>query len=164
MSWIYDACNIIQHDRSGSRSVKTWGGISLQGCTALLVQARGNLTAVRYRVRSSDPSEPYDAPVDPGLLLMQNNDRPHALKSAGRFWMMKTLMLLIDLSVMCLNSNEHLWCFYPCLAVDPSMTCAHTLMDLVLACSDKFPLYLDDPFFEFPLIFWVWFQIQTLIG
>lgn len=43
------ACNILQHDRFGSGSVMVWGGISLAGCTALHVLARGSLTAIRYR-------------------------------------------------------------------------------------------------------------------
>uniref|UniRef100_A0AAR2IPX8 Transposase Tc1-like domain-containing protein n=1 Tax=Pygocentrus nattereri TaxID=42514 RepID=A0AAR2IPX8_PYGNA len=43
------ACNILQHDRSGSGSVMVWGGISLEGRTALHVLTRGSLTAIRYR-------------------------------------------------------------------------------------------------------------------
>ena len=43
------ACNILQHDRFGSGSVMVWGGISLEGRTALHVLARGSLTAIRYR-------------------------------------------------------------------------------------------------------------------
>ncbi|KAL7861832.1 hypothetical protein SRHO_G00132730 [Serrasalmus rhombeus] len=43
------ACKILQHDQFGSGSVMVWGGISLEGCTALHVLARGSLTAIRYR-------------------------------------------------------------------------------------------------------------------
>uniref|UniRef100_A0AAZ3P3E4 Insertion element IS150 protein InsJ-like helix-turn-helix domain-containing protein n=1 Tax=Oncorhynchus tshawytscha TaxID=74940 RepID=A0AAZ3P3E4_ONCTS len=43
------ACNILQHDRFAGGSVMVWGGISLGGCTALHVLARGSLTAIRYR-------------------------------------------------------------------------------------------------------------------
>ncbi|KAL0146513.1 hypothetical protein M9458_058144 [Cirrhinus mrigala] len=41
------ACSILQHDRFGSGSVMVWGGISLEGRTALHVLARGSLTAIR---------------------------------------------------------------------------------------------------------------------
>ena len=44
----YAACNIIQHDRLGSGSVRVWGGISLEGGTDLSVIANGTLTAVRW--------------------------------------------------------------------------------------------------------------------
>ncbi|KAI4873954.1 hypothetical protein NFI96_033729, partial [Prochilodus magdalenae] len=43
------ACNILQHDQFGHGSVMVWGGISLEGRTALYVLARGSLTAIRYR-------------------------------------------------------------------------------------------------------------------
>ncbi|KAL0202719.1 hypothetical protein M9458_000737, partial [Cirrhinus mrigala] len=65
------ACNILQHDRFGSGSVMVWGGISLEGRTALHVLARGSLTAIRPLVR------PYAGAVGPGFLLMQDNARPH---------------------------------------------------------------------------------------
>ncbi|KAL0203338.1 hypothetical protein M9458_001356, partial [Cirrhinus mrigala] len=58
------ACNILQHDRFGSGSVMVWGGISLEGRTALHVLARGSLTAIRPLVR------PYAGAVGPGFLLM----------------------------------------------------------------------------------------------
>nr|KAG8540314.1 hypothetical protein GDO81_019498 [Engystomops pustulosus] len=43
------ACNILQHGRLVSGSVIVWGGISLEGHTALHVLARGSLTALRFR-------------------------------------------------------------------------------------------------------------------
>ncbi|KAI3358878.1 hypothetical protein L3Q82_015267, partial [Scortum barcoo] len=46
------------HDRFGSGSVMVWGGISLGGCTALHVLARGSLTAIRYR--DGDPQTPCE--------------------------------------------------------------------------------------------------------
>ncbi|KAL0172968.1 hypothetical protein M9458_033279, partial [Cirrhinus mrigala] len=71
------ACNILQHDRFGSGSVMVWGGISLEGRTALHVLARGSLTAIRPFVR------PYAGAVGPGFLLMQDNARPHFLQDEG---------------------------------------------------------------------------------
>ncbi|KAL0154165.1 hypothetical protein M9458_050523 [Cirrhinus mrigala] len=72
------ACNILQHDRFGSGSVMVWGGISLEGRTALHVLARGSLTAVRYRDEILRPLvRPYAGAVGPGFLLMQDNARPH---------------------------------------------------------------------------------------
>ncbi|KAL0154107.1 hypothetical protein M9458_050566, partial [Cirrhinus mrigala] len=80
------ACNILQHDRFGSGSVMVWGGISLEGHTALHVLARGSLTAIRYRdeilrllVR------PYAGAVGPGFLLMQDNARPHVAGVCQQF-------------------------------------------------------------------------------
>ncbi|KAL0174413.1 hypothetical protein M9458_030381, partial [Cirrhinus mrigala] len=72
------ACNILQHDRFGSGSVMVWGGISLEGRTALHVLARGSLTAIRYRNEILRPLvRPYAGAVGPGFLLMQDNARPH---------------------------------------------------------------------------------------
>ncbi|KAI4904452.1 hypothetical protein NFI96_001671 [Prochilodus magdalenae] len=48
------ACNIVQHDLFGSGSVMVWGGISLEGRTALHVLARGSLTAIK------DPQTPCE--------------------------------------------------------------------------------------------------------
>ncbi|KAL0195257.1 hypothetical protein M9458_008829, partial [Cirrhinus mrigala] len=73
------ACNILQHDRFGSGSVKVWGGISLEGRTALHVLARGSLTAFRPLVR------PYAGAVGPGFLLMQDNARPHVAGVCQQF-------------------------------------------------------------------------------
>uniref|UniRef100_A0AAR2KIE9 Tc1-like transposase DDE domain-containing protein n=1 Tax=Pygocentrus nattereri TaxID=42514 RepID=A0AAR2KIE9_PYGNA len=72
------ACNIFQHDRFGSGSVMVWGGISLEGHTALHVVATGSLTAIRYRDEILRPLvRPYAGTVGPGFLLMQDNARPH---------------------------------------------------------------------------------------
>ncbi|KAI4901491.1 hypothetical protein NFI96_012289 [Prochilodus magdalenae] len=72
------ACNILQHDQSGSGSVMVWGGISLEGRTALHVFARGSLTAIRYRDEILRPLvRPCAGVVGPGFLLMQDNARPH---------------------------------------------------------------------------------------
>ncbi|KAL0194495.1 hypothetical protein M9458_008067, partial [Cirrhinus mrigala] len=73
------ACNILQHDRFGSGSVMVWGGISLEGRTALHVLARGSLTAIRPLVR------PYVGAVGPGFLLMQDNTRPHVAGVCQQF-------------------------------------------------------------------------------
>ena len=67
------ACNILQHERFGGRSVMVWGGISLGGRTALHVLARGRLTAIRYRDEILRPLvRPYAGAVGPGFLLMQD--------------------------------------------------------------------------------------------
>ncbi|KAI4872346.1 hypothetical protein NFI96_016865 [Prochilodus magdalenae] len=72
------ACDILQHDRFGFGSVMVWGGISLEGRTALHVLARGSLTAIRYRDEILRPLvRPYAGAVGPGFLLMQDNARPH---------------------------------------------------------------------------------------
>ncbi|KAL0156884.1 hypothetical protein M9458_048130, partial [Cirrhinus mrigala] len=58
------ACNILQHDRFGSGSVMVWGGISLEGCTALHVLTRGSLTAIRYRDEILRPLFLQDEGID----------------------------------------------------------------------------------------------------
>ncbi|KAL0185765.1 hypothetical protein M9458_017435, partial [Cirrhinus mrigala] len=71
------ACNILQHDRFGSRSVMVWGGISLEG---------GSLTAIRYRDEILRPHvRPYVGVVGPGFLLMQDNARPHVAGVSQQF-------------------------------------------------------------------------------
>ncbi|KAL0152830.1 hypothetical protein M9458_051870 [Cirrhinus mrigala] len=80
------ACNILQHDRFGSGSVMVWGGISLEGRTALHVLARGSLTAIRYRDEILRPLvRPYAGAVGPGFLLMQDNARPHVAGVCQQF-------------------------------------------------------------------------------
>ncbi|KAL0148612.1 hypothetical protein M9458_056052 [Cirrhinus mrigala] len=80
------ACNILQHDRFGSGSVMVWGGISLEGRTALHVLARGSLTAIRYRDEILRPLvRPYAGAVGPGFLLMQDNARPHVVGVCQQF-------------------------------------------------------------------------------
>ncbi|KAL0183512.1 hypothetical protein M9458_019208, partial [Cirrhinus mrigala] len=65
------ACNILQHDQ-------VWGGISLEGRTALHVLARGSLTAIRIL-------RPYAGAVGHGFLLMQDNARPHVAGVCQQF-------------------------------------------------------------------------------
>uniref|UniRef100_A0A674C2N9 Transposase Tc1-like domain-containing protein n=1 Tax=Salmo trutta TaxID=8032 RepID=A0A674C2N9_SALTR len=80
------ACNILQHDRFGGRSVMVWGGISLGGRTALHVLARGSLTAIRYRDEILRPLvRPYAGAVGPGFLLMQDKARPHVAGVCQQF-------------------------------------------------------------------------------
>ncbi|KAI3353516.1 hypothetical protein L3Q82_020034 [Scortum barcoo] len=66
-----------------------WGGISLGGrCTALHVlgNARGSLTAIRYRDEILRPLvRPYAGAVGPGFLLMQDNARPHVAGVCQQF-------------------------------------------------------------------------------
>ena len=57
-----------------------WGGISLEGHTALHVLTRGTLTAIRYRDEILRPIvRPYAGAVGPGFLLMHDNVRPHVV-------------------------------------------------------------------------------------
>ncbi|KAL0165774.1 hypothetical protein M9458_037618, partial [Cirrhinus mrigala] len=80
------ACNILQHGRFGSGSVMVWGGISLEGRTALHVLARGSLTAIRYRDEILRPLvRPYAGAVGPGFLLMQDSARPHVAGVCQQF-------------------------------------------------------------------------------
>ncbi|KAL0149994.1 hypothetical protein M9458_054653 [Cirrhinus mrigala] len=80
------ACNILRHDRFGSGSVMVWGGISLEGRTALHVLARGSPTAVRYRDEIIRPLvRPYGGAVGPGFLLMQDSARPHVAGVCQQF-------------------------------------------------------------------------------
>ncbi|CAJ0938757.1 unnamed protein product [Ranitomeya imitator] len=80
------ACNILQHDRFGSGSVMVWGGISLEGHTALHVLTRGSLTAIRYRDEILRPLvRPYAGAVGPGFLLKQNNARLHVAGVCQQF-------------------------------------------------------------------------------
>ncbi|KAL0183544.1 hypothetical protein M9458_019240 [Cirrhinus mrigala] len=80
------ACNILQHDRFGSGSGMVWGGISLEGHTALHVLARGSLTAIRYQDEILRPLvRPYAGAVGPGFLLIQDNARPHVTEVCQQF-------------------------------------------------------------------------------
>ncbi|KAI4895530.1 hypothetical protein NFI96_009780 [Prochilodus magdalenae] len=80
------ACSILQHDQFGSGSVMVWGGISLEGRTALHVLARGSLTAIRYRDEILRPLvRPYAGAVGPGFLLMQDNARPRVAGECQQF-------------------------------------------------------------------------------
>ncbi|XP_062862680.1 probable G-protein coupled receptor 82 [Trichomycterus rosablanca] len=63
-----------------------WGGISLEGRTALHVLARGTLTAIRYRDEILRPIvRPYAGAVGPGFLLMHDNARPHVAEVCQQF-------------------------------------------------------------------------------
>ncbi|KAI4880234.1 hypothetical protein NFI96_010275 [Prochilodus magdalenae] len=63
-----------------------WGGISLEGRTALHVLARGSLTAIRYRDEILRPLvRPYAGAVGPGFLLMQDNAGPHVAGVCQQF-------------------------------------------------------------------------------
>uniref|UniRef100_A0A3B4CC07 Uncharacterized protein n=1 Tax=Pygocentrus nattereri TaxID=42514 RepID=A0A3B4CC07_PYGNA len=76
----------VQHDRFGSGSVMVWGGISLEGRTALHVVSRGSLTAIRYRDEILRPLvRPYAGVVGPGFLLMQDNARHHVAGVCQQF-------------------------------------------------------------------------------
>ena len=82
------ACNIIQHVRFGAGSLMVWGGISLEGCTDLHVQANSTLTAVRYQ----------DEILRATLVLSSSWCRTMPVfmwpECAGRPWRTKALMLL----------------------------------------------------------------------
>ena len=63
-----------------------WGGISLEGRTALHVLTRGTLTAIRYRDEILRPIvRPYAGAVGPGFLLMHGNARPHVAEVCQQF-------------------------------------------------------------------------------
>lgn len=82
----YAACNIIQRDRFGGESATVWGGISLEGRTALHVVTRGSLTALRYRDEILRPIvRPFAGAVGPGFLLMHDNARYHVAEVCRRF-------------------------------------------------------------------------------
>ncbi|KAL0152051.1 hypothetical protein M9458_052655 [Cirrhinus mrigala] len=102
---------ILQHDRFGSGSVMVWGGISLEGRTALHVLARGSLTAIRYQDEILRPLvRPYAGAVGPGFLLMQDNARPHVAGVCQQFLQDEGIDAMdwparfIDL-----NPVEHIW-------------------------------------------------------
>uniref|UniRef100_A0AAR2KAC6 Transposase Tc1-like domain-containing protein n=1 Tax=Pygocentrus nattereri TaxID=42514 RepID=A0AAR2KAC6_PYGNA len=103
------ACNIL--DRFGSGSVMVWGGISLEGRTALHVLARGSLTAIRYQDEILRPLvRPYAGGVGPGFLLMQDNARPHVAGVCQQFLQDEGIEAM-DWPARSpdLNPFEHIW-------------------------------------------------------
>ena len=61
-----------------------WGSISLEGCIALHVLARGTLTGITYQDEILRPIvRPYA--VGPGFLLMHDNARPHVAEVCQQF-------------------------------------------------------------------------------
>ncbi|KAL0163405.1 hypothetical protein M9458_042801, partial [Cirrhinus mrigala] len=105
------ACNVLQHDRFGSGSVMVWGGISLEGRTALHVLTRGSLTAIRYRDEILRPLvRPYAGAVGPGFLLMQDNARPHVAGVCQQFLQDEGIDAMDWLARSPdLNPIEHIW-------------------------------------------------------
>ncbi|KAG2470935.1 TC1A transposase, partial [Polypterus senegalus] len=82
----YAACNVVQHDRFGGRSVMVWGGISMEGRTDIYCVGNGALTTIRYRDEILEPTvRPYAGAVGPGFLLMHDNARPHVARVCRQY-------------------------------------------------------------------------------
>lgn len=88
-----------------------WGGISLEGHTALHVLARGSLTAIRYRDEILRPFvRPYAGAVGPGFLLMQDNARSHVAGVCQQFLQDESIDAMNwPARSSYLNPIEHIW-------------------------------------------------------
>lgn len=92
-------------------SVMVWGGISLEGRTALHVLATASLTAISYQDEILRPLvRPYTGAVGPRFLPIQDNARPHVARVCQQFLQDEGIDAMDwPARSQDLNPIEHIW-------------------------------------------------------
>ena len=105
----YDEQNIVQRDRYGGGSIMVWGGIA-RNSKIDLITVQGLLTAVRYCAQIVQPVIVPYARQRPGVIVQQDNARPHTARFTMNVFNTNNIQLLDwparspDLSPI-----EHMW-------------------------------------------------------
>lgn len=106
----YAQCCIVERDRYGGGSVMVWGGITATHRSQLVV-IDGTLNAQRYRDEILIPVViPFLQQHGPGMILQQDNARPHTARVVRTFLDDQEVSLLQWPAVSPdLSPIEHVW-------------------------------------------------------